>query len=134
FSILRNNRAVLAQPAKRIRSKPGEGGTGSRIGTHPADEVERGAGLIDGADLHELRSAGRWDFCPYVFCAGRGHLATTTVEIPPRGRKSPFTSAHTGLAQRTTSSSTWFTTFSWKMPRFRYAWRYSFNDFSSRHS
>ncbi len=27
-------------------------------------------------------------------------------EIPPRGRNSPFTSAHTGLAQRTTSSST----------------------------
>ena len=42
----------------------------------------------------------------------RGHLATTVVEIPPRGRKSPFTSAHTGLAHRTTSFSTWFTTFS----------------------
>jgi antitoxin HigA-1 len=36
----------------------------------------------------------------------RGHRAITTVEIPPRGRNSPFTSAHTGLAQRTTSSST----------------------------
>src|SRR6266496_2440288 len=35
-----------------------------------------------------------------------GHFATTTVEIPPRGRKSPFTSAHAGFAQRTTSSST----------------------------
>src|ERR1035441_6328336 len=23
--------------------------------------------------------------------------------------------------------------FSWKMPRFRYAWRYCFNDFNSRH-
>jgi hypothetical protein len=42
----------------------------------------------------------------------RGHRATTVVEIPPRGRKSPFTSAHTGFAQRTTSSSTRFTTFS----------------------
>ena len=34
---------------------------------------------------------------------GRGHLAITIVEIPPRGRKSPFTSAHTGFAHRTTS-------------------------------
>jgi hypothetical protein len=42
----------------------------------------------------------------------RGHFATTVVEIPPRGRKSPFTSAHTGRAQRTTSSSTRFTMFS----------------------
>ena len=30
----------------------------------------------------------------------------------PRGRKSPFTSAHTGFAHRTTSSRTWFTMFS----------------------
>jgi addiction module HigA family antidote len=36
----------------------------------------------------------------------RGHRAITTVEIPPRGRNSPFTSAHTGLAQPTTSSRT----------------------------
>ena len=42
----------------------------------------------------------------------RGHLATTVVEIPPRGRNSPLTSAHTGFAHRTTSSSTRFTTFS----------------------
>ena len=37
---------------------------------------------------------------------GLGHFATTVVEIPPRGRKSPLTSAQTGLAHRTTSSST----------------------------
>jgi len=43
---------------------------------------------------------------------GRGQRAITTVEIPPRGRKSPFTSAHSGFAQRTTSSNTWFTMFS----------------------
>ena len=48
-----------------------------------------------------------------------GHLATTTVEIPPRGRKSPYTSAHTGYAHFTTSSNTWFTMFSWKIPRLR---------------
>src|SRR5579864_8903427 len=42
----------------------------------------------------------------------RGHRATTVVEIPPRGRNSPFTSAHTGFAHRTTSSKTRFTTFS----------------------
>ena len=64
--------------------------------------------------------------------ASRGHRATTTVEIPPRGRKSPFTSAHTGFAQRTTSTSTWFTIFSWKMPRLRYDCKYSFSDFNSR--
>ena len=43
---------------------------------------------------------------------GRGHRAITVVEIPPRGRKSPFTSAHTGFAQRTTSSNTRLTIFS----------------------
>jgi antitoxin HigA-1 len=41
--------------------------------------------------------------CPFF---PRGQRAITTVEIPPRGRNSPFTSAHTGFAQRTTSSST----------------------------
>ena len=41
-----------------------------------------------------------------------GHFATITVESPPRGRKSPFTSAHTGFAQRTTSFNTWLTMFS----------------------
>ena len=43
---------------------------------------------------------------------GLGQWATTTVEIPPRGRKSPLTSAHTGRAHRTTSSRTRFTMFS----------------------
>src|SRR5579863_6204884 len=41
-----------------------------------------------------------------------GHRATTVVEIPPRGRKSPFTSAHTGLAHFTISSRTRLTMFS----------------------
>jgi hypothetical protein len=36
----------------------------------------------------------------------RGHSAITTVAIPPRGRNSPFTSAHAGRAHRTTSAST----------------------------
>jgi len=59
-----------------------------------------------------------WGSRPYtprffpVFPLGRGHFATITVEIPPRGRKSPFTSAHTGFAHRTTSSSTRLTMFS----------------------
>ena len=47
---------------------------------------------------------------PYT--GGRGQRASTTVEIPPRGRKSPFTWAHTGWQALTTSSSTWLTTFS----------------------
>ena len=42
-------------------------------------------------------------FLPFL---PRGQRAITTVEIPPRGRNSPFTSAHTGRAQRTTSSNT----------------------------
>src|SRR6516162_7063358 len=54
-----------------------------------------------------------------VGCFDRGHFATTTVEIPPRGRKSPFTSTHTACAHFTASSSTWFTMFSWKIPRLR---------------
>lgn len=49
--------------------------------------------------------------CGYRFF-GRGHFAKMVVEIPPRGRNSPFTSAHTGFAHFTTSSSTWLTTFS----------------------
>ena len=48
---------------------------------------------------------------PYFF-RPRGHRATTVVEMPPRGRKSPFTSAHTGFDHRTTSSKTRFTMFS----------------------
>ena len=46
------------------------------------------------------------------FPFGRGQRAIITVEIPPRGRKSPFTSAHTGRAHRTTSSNTRLTMFS----------------------
>src|SRR5438445_12703122 len=41
-----------------------------------------------------------------------GCLASITVPMPPRGRKSPLTTAHTGRAARTTSSSTRLTTFS----------------------
>jgi hypothetical protein len=43
---------------------------------------------------------------------GLGHLASTVVPIPPRGRNTPFTTAHLGLQARATSSSTWFTMFS----------------------
>src|SRR6266404_4739279 len=42
----------------------------------------------------------------------RGQRASTLVPIPPRGRKSPVTTAHLGRAAFTTSSSTWFTMFS----------------------
>ena len=53
------------------------------------------------------------------FTSGRGQRASTVVEMPPRGRNSPCTWAHTGSQARTTSSSTWLTIFSWKMPRLR---------------
>src|SRR5512133_3269428 len=43
---------------------------------------------------------------------GLGHLATTSVPIPPLGRNCPLTSHQTGFAAFTTSSSIWFTTFS----------------------
>ena len=69
-----------------------------------------------------LSVAGLWvnllaiPFVSFVldcFClTARGHRATIVVEIPPRGRNSPRTSAHTGFAHFTTSSSTWLTTFS----------------------
>src|SRR4029077_4900561 len=49
--------------------------------------------------------------CGYCFF-GLGHRATIVVEIPPRGRNSPRTSAQTGFAHFTTSSSTWLTMFS----------------------
>ena len=55
----------------------------------------------------------------YILFFGLGHLASTVVPIPPRGRNTPFTIAHFGLQARVTSSSTWFTMFSWKMPRLR---------------
>jgi hypothetical protein len=75
--------------------------------------IESGWGPI----LRQVRrGTGHFRGWPFL---GRGHFAITTVEIPPRGRKSPFTSAHTGRAQRTTSSSTRLTMFSWKMPRLR---------------
>ena len=71
-------------------------------------------------DPYSTDAAGRLQGVPTIANANqglrrffpRGHFATTVVEIPPRGRKSPFTSAHTGFAQRTTSSSTRFTMFS----------------------
>ena len=47
---------------------------------------------------------------PYT--VGRGQRASTTVEMPPRGRNSPLTMAHTGSQALTTSSSTLLTTFS----------------------
>ena len=48
----------------------------------------------------------------YRIASDRGYRAVTTVEIPPRGRKSPFTSAHTGSVAFTTSFNTWFAIFS----------------------
>src|SRR5580765_8692415 len=50
---------------------------------------------------------------------GRGQRASTVVPIPPRGRKTPRTTAHSGSAALTMSSSTRFTMFSWKIPRLR---------------
>src|SRR5215469_5462509 len=49
----------------------------------------------------------------------RGQRASTVVPMPPRGRNTPFTMAHTGSVAFTTSSSTWLTMFSWKIPRLR---------------
>ena len=43
---------------------------------------------------------------------GRGQRASTAVPIPPLGRNTPFTTAHTGSVAFTTSSRTWFTMFS----------------------
>lgn len=37
---------------------------------------------------------------------GLGHLASTVVPMPPRGRNTPFTIAHCGLQARTVSSNT----------------------------
>ena len=105
------------------RAKAERGAELERI--EPLKSVEARVGLY--WTTAEPRSAGptracsqsRRGICPYVLFSGRGHLATTTVESPPRGRKSPFTSADTGFAQRTTSSNTRFTIFSWKIPKLR---------------
>jgi len=50
---------------------------------------------------------------------GRGQRASTVVPMPPRGRNSPRTTTQTGLQALTTSSRTWLTIFSWKIPRLR---------------
>src|SRR5512140_488204 len=68
--------------------------------------------------------------CDYFF--GRGQRAMTVVPSPPRGRNTPRTSAHFGFVHFTTSFNIWFTTFSWKIPRLRYSFTYSFNDLSSK--
>jgi len=47
-----------------------------------------------------------------LYFEGRGHFASINVEMPPRGRKSPLTAAHTGLQARTTSSRMRLTAFS----------------------
>src|ERR1019366_1030579 len=62
----------------------------------------------------------------------RLQVAVTMVLRPPRGVNSPTTVAPFGLAALTTSRSTRFTTFSWKMPSSRYAFRYILYDLSSR--
>src|SRR5258708_39678751 len=71
-------------------------------------------------------------FCPYFF--GRGQRASTAPPIPPRGRNTPLTTAHFGLASRSTSSSTRVSIFSSKIPTFLLCSRYSFYDFTSSHS
>jgi hypothetical protein len=65
---------------------------------------------------------GCWAACQARGVLGfseRGWEASTMVEMPPRGRKSPTTFAQTGLQALTTSSRIWLTMFSWKMPRLR---------------
>lgn len=57
-------------------------------------------GKLDWNSFVIFRVLGGYDF------AGLGHFAKMVVEIPPRGRNSPRTSAHTGFAHFTTSSST----------------------------
>src|SRR5579863_10136389 len=63
----------------------------------------------------------------------RRYVAVIRVDKPPRGLKSPITVACSGWAAFTTSARKRLTTFSWKIPRFRYASVYIFNDFSSKH-
>src|ERR1700761_9409552 len=53
-----------------------------------------------------------WVATLYLISSLRGYRAVTTVEIPPRGRKSPFTSHQTGSVALTTSFSTWLAMFS----------------------
>ena len=89
------------------------------------EQQERAAGTMRGVDRRERRK----DFaCGAIrrscmtdggYSLGRGQRASTVVPMPPRGRNSPRTTAQTGSQALTTSSSTWLTMFSWKMPRLR---------------
>src|ERR1700722_11217703 len=81
-------------------------------GSHGSSEYSTAVNCLRSENVWRVTQS--WSrFCfVYFFLTGLGHLATTVVEIPPRGRNSPLTSAHTGFAHRTTSSRTRLTTFS----------------------
>jgi len=68
-------------------------------------------------EYHKERVRAHW--IGRFYSLGRGQREVTVVPMPPRGRKTPWTSAQTGSAALTTSSRTWLTMFSWKMPRLR---------------
>src|SRR5436305_501641 len=89
----------VIEEVERGQDGKGQGGMSARPHCWREDSTEAGQGRL-------YQSA---------FFLGRGQRASTIVLMPPRALKSPFTTAHTGLAARTRSSSTRLTTFSWKI-------------------
>src|SRR5207248_11754139 len=63
--------------------------------------------------------------------AGRAQRASTVVPTPPRGRKTPRTTAHSGSAALTISPTTGFTMVSGNIPSSRSLPIYSFSDVNS---
>ena len=79
---------------------------GERFGSRAMNEENRFRTMITSALFESSMVRALLYRSYFLFRFGLGQWATMTVEIPPLGLKSPFTSAHTGRAQRTTSSST----------------------------
>lgn len=103
--MVRLSHVYTTQPAGKptlLLAIAGSSGAPMSTAAEPCAQVKR---LRHGL---KRRAASR----AYRISSVRGYRAVTTVEIPPRGRKSPFTSAQTGSVAFTMSFSTWFAMFS----------------------
>src|SRR6185437_4611519 len=88
---------------------------GQYVAVNVIEEVERSK---QRQGENRARSARHTQACHFLLVLeilllfGRGQSASTVAPMPPRGRNTPCTLAHSGSAARTTSSSTRFTMFS----------------------
>ncbi len=98
-------------PKRTTRFKASTPTTGSQAGETPTSRLPKMRALQRNCSVHPFSSREDLPCSPGAkphinYTTGRGYFASTIVEIPPRGRKSPTTCAQTGSQDLTTSSST----------------------------